>query len=181
MAILVTGLYVAPVLAAQQSSPIGVGDILEVSFFAGGEKQEEFTSTVGANGVISCPLLGDTKVAGLTTDEVAKQLRAVLARDFFVDPQVLVNVKEYGGQVFLTGEVRQPGAYPVKDGVTVLRACLLAGGFTNYASLRHVKLTRVINGQPKTTVVDLDKVKQGKLSDPLVLSGDHLDVPRRRF
>jgi len=178
-------LLAAPAHRAASAEPvasvIGVGDVLQVTVFAGGEKQEEFTATVAPAGTITCPLLGEVQVLGFNTDEISRQMRARLAADYFVDPQVQVSVKEYGGQIFVTGEVKQPGAYAAKDGLTVLHACLLAGGFTDFASLRHVKLTRVVGGQPKTTIVDLQMVKQGKRPDLPVASGDRLDVPRRRF
>jgi protein involved in polysaccharide export with SLBB domain len=101
--------------AEPSASPVVLGDILQVTVFAGGEKQEDFTATIVATGTITCPLLGETKVAGLTPEEIARQLRAMLARDYFVDPQVLVSVKEHGGQVYVTGEVKQPGAYGVRE------------------------------------------------------------------
>jgi polysaccharide export outer membrane protein len=167
--------------AEPSASPVVVADVLQVTIFAGGEKQEDFTATVVATGTITCPLLGETKVVGLTTEEIARQLRASLAKDYFVDPQVLVSVKEHGGQVYVTGEIRQPGAYGVRDGLTVLHACLLAGGFTDFASLHSVRLTRVVDGQPATTVVDIVKIRQGKQPDPLIASGDRLEIPRRRF
>ena len=179
--VLAMALVLPPASAEPTGSAVGVGDILQVTVFAGGEKQEDFTATVAATGTITCPLLGETRVKGLTTDETAKLLRAMFAKDYFVDPQVLVAVKEYGGQVYVTGEVKAPGAYGIKDGLTVLHACLLAGGFTDFASLRQVKLTRVINGQPKTAVVDVVKVRQGKEADPEVMAGDRVEVPRRRF
>jgi polysaccharide export outer membrane protein len=181
MTVLALALLLRQASAEAPASPVVVGDILQVTIFAGGEKQEDFTATVVASGTITCPLLGETKVAGLTTDEIAKQLRAMLARDFFVDPQVLISVKQYGGQVYVTGEVKQPGAYGVRDGLTVLHACLLAGGFSDFASLRQVKLTRVVDGQSRTAVIDVVKVRQGKQPDPLMASGDRLEVPRRRF
>ena len=34
-------------------------------------------------------------------------MRDTLAKDFYVDPQVMVTVKEYGGQVFIMGEVSE--------------------------------------------------------------------------
>ena len=180
-ALLASALLLRVASAEAPASPVVVGDVLQVAIFAGGEKQEDFEATVVAAGSITCPLLGETKVAGLTTDEIARRLRAALAKDFFVDPQVLVAVKEHGGQVYVTGEVKQPGAYGVRDGLTVLHACLLAGGFTDYASLRQVKLTRVTDGQPRTTVIDVVKLRQGKQPDPLMASGDRLEIPRRRF
>ena len=83
--------------------------------------------------------------------------------------------------MFVTGEVRQPGAYGVRDGLTVLHACLQAGGFTDFAALHSVRLTRVVDGQSRTAMIDLLKVRQGKEPDPLLASGDRLEIPRRRF
>jgi polysaccharide export outer membrane protein len=181
MTVLASALLLRLASAEPSASPVVLGDILQVTVFAGGDKQEDFTATVLGMGSITCPLLGETKVAGLTTDEIARQLRAMLARDYFVDPQVLVAVKEHGGQVFVTGEVRQPGAYGVKDGLTVLHACLQAGGFTDFAALRSVRLTRVVDGQSRTAMIDVVKVRQGKQPDPMLTSGDRLEIPRRRF
>lgn len=181
MAALATALLLRWASAEPVASPVVVGDLLQVTIFAGGEKQEDFEAAVVAAGTITCPLLGEVKVVGLSTDGIARQLRAVLAKDYFVDPQVLVTRKEHGGQVFVTGEVKQPGAYGVRDGLTVLHACLLAGGFTEFASLRSVKLTRVVDGQPRTAVIDVVKVRQGKQPDPPMASGDRLEIPRRRF
>ena len=181
MTVLASALLLRLASAEPPASPVVLGDILQVTVFAGGEKQEDFTANVVATGTITCPLLGETRVAGLTTEEIARQLRAMLVRDFFVDPQVLVSVKEHGGQIYVTGEVKQPGAYGVRDGLTVLHACLLAGGFTDFSSLRSVRLTRIVDGQPRTAMIDVVKVRQGKQPDPLLASGDRLEVPRRRF
>jgi polysaccharide export outer membrane protein len=181
MTVLASALLLRLASAEPSASPVVLGDILQVTVFAGGEKQEDFTATIVATGTITCPLLGETKVAGLTPEEIARQLRAMLVRDYFVDPQVLVSVKEHGGQVYVTGEVKQPGAYGIREGLTVLHACLLAGGFTDYASLRAVRLTRVVDGQPRTAMIDVVKVRQGRQPDPLLTSGDRLEIPRRRF
>lgn len=160
---------------------VGPGDVLLIAIYAGGDKQEEFAGTISSVGTITSPLLGEVKVGGLTTYEVAKNMTAMLAKDFFVNPQVLVSVKEYGGQVFVMGAVSKPGAYGYQEGLTALRVCLLAGGFTEYASLRRVKITRVVDGKSRTITFDLDKVSRGKTEDPALVRGDRVDVPRRGF
>jgi protein involved in polysaccharide export with SLBB domain len=160
---------------------VGPGDVLQVAFYAGGEKQEEFTGTISTAGTITSPLLGEVKVEGMTTYEVAKSMTAMLAKDFFVNPQVLVSVKDYAGQVFVMGAVNKPGAYAYQEGLTAMRACLLAGGFTQYASLRRVKISRVVDGKSKTTIYDLDKVSKGTGDDPVLVKGDRVDVPKRGF
>lgn len=160
---------------------VGPGDALQVSFYAGGEKQEDFTGTVSPMGTVTCPLLGEVKVAGMTTYEISKTMTERLAHDFFVDPQVLVSVKDYGGQVWVVGAVKNPGPYPFSEGLSALKACLLAGGFTDFASLTRVKVTRAVNGHPKSMTVNLTRVMQGKADDPPLQRSDRIEVPQRRF
>ena len=160
---------------------VGPGDVLQVTFYAGGDKQDDFTSTVSSLGVITSPLIGDLTVVGMTTGEIADTMTTLLSKTYFVKPQVLVNVKEYAGQVLVMGAVRLPGAYGFQAGLTALKACVLAGGFTEYARPNKVKLTRVLDGHSTTVNLNLDKVSKGKASDPELLKGDRIDVGRRRF
>ena len=175
------GLGTASASRAADPYSLGPGDLLQIVVYAGGEKQVDFTGNVSALGTITSPLLGEVKVAGLTTYEVERNMRERLAKDFYVDPQVLVSVKEYGGQIFVMGAVKKPGAYGLQERMTVLGACLLAEGFTDFASPRRVKVTRMVDGQQKTFKVDLIKVREGKKEDIPLMRGDRIEVPRRRF
>ena len=77
-------------------------------------------------------------------------------------------------QYFIFGEVVRPGAYKLDKGtpLTVLKAIILAGGFTNKASKGGVRLTRE-EGEKKTTIkVDLET---------LVRSQDIIIVPESFF
>jgi len=181
---IVLGMLLAATAAVADQAPtyeVGPGDVLQVAYYAGGEKQEDFTGTVSALGTITSPLVGELKVSGLTAYEIARMMTEVLARDFFVNPQVLVSVKEYGGQVWVVGAVKKPGPYPFQEGLSALKACLLAGGFTDFASLRKVRVTRVVNGRSKTIGIDLARVMQGRTDDPPLLRSDRIEVPQRRF
>jgi protein involved in polysaccharide export with SLBB domain len=181
-ALAVLGLWVGAAIAEEPSTyQVGPGDVLQIAFYAGGEKQEEFTGTVSPLGTLTSPLLGEIRVAGLTTYEISKSMTDSLAQDFFVDPQVLVSVKNYGGQVWVVGAVKNPGPYAFSEGLSALKACLLAGGFTDFASLRRVKVTRTVNGRPKAIAVDLTRIMQGKADDPPLLRSDRIEVPQRRF
>jgi protein involved in polysaccharide export with SLBB domain len=182
VAVLSLMLFAVPLLAEQPSTyQVGPGDVLQVAFYAGGEKQEDFSGTVSSVGTVTCPLLGEVKVVGMTTYEISKTMTDALSHDFFVDPQVLVSVKDYGGQVWVVGAVKNPGPYPFSEGLSALKACLLAGGFTDFASLRRVKVTRVVNGRPRAIAVDLTRIMQGKADDPQLLRSDRIEVPQRRF
>ena len=73
---------------------------------------------------------------------------------------------------YVFGEVKSPGAYPVRKGATVLQVLSLAGGVTENGAMNRIKIRRVVNGEVK----DL-KAKQ---NDP-VLPGDTIMVPQRYF
>ncbi len=63
-------------------------------------------------------------------------------------------------QYFIFGEVARPGAYKLDKSapLTVLKAIILAGGFTNKASKGGVKLTREEGANKSTVKVDLETV-----------------------
>jgi polysaccharide export outer membrane protein len=160
---------------------VGSGDVLAVEVRAGGEKQDEFVVTVTPAGSIACPLVGDVAVAGLSAPDIAERLAGALGHGYYVEPHVLVSVREYAGRVRVVGEVQHPGVFPMSAQLTVLGACDLAGGLTDFASARHVKLSRVEHGRPRLRTLDLVLMRQGKVEDVALQSGDRLEIPRRWF
>jgi len=165
----------------ESTYPLGPGDKVHVTVYAGGEKQEDFEADVSPAGTLTAPLVGEIPVRGVTAFEVSNRMRAILSRDYFVDPQVLVTVNEYARKVFVSGEVKNPGGYSVQEGLTVLSACTLAGGFTDYAAPNRVKVLRTERGRTRTIEIDLSKVRRGRAPDLAVMAGDHIDVPHRRY
>ena len=90
---------------------------------------------------------------------------------------MIVSVKEYAGKVYVLGEVQRPGVYSVRDGLTALNACILAGGFSDYAALNRVRVIR----QNNVYKMNLGKVRQGKSPDMVLRPGDRIEIPHRRF
>lgn len=158
---------------------VGAGDVLEISVLAGGEMQEHETGTVGPDGSVVCPLVGALPAAGRTVPEFTADLRARLARDYYQDPRVAVTVREFGATVSVSGEVRRPGVFRLNEARTALGACVLAGGFTDFASARGARVVRVRAGKVQTLRVDLVRVRQGRSEDVPLEAGDRLDIPRR--
>ena len=168
--------------AATVAPVLNPGAVLDISVYASGKKELDFTATVQPDSSIMAPLVGTTKVAGMDASKVSTRLQRLYDKNFFVNPQVLVNVKEYGGRVLVSGEVRQPGIYPVGQGLTALSATVLAGGFTDFASLGRAKIVRTAkNGRTEVLKVDLGKILKGEMPDLALRDGDRVDVPRRLF
>jgi polysaccharide export outer membrane protein len=112
---------------------VGPGDVLDVVVF--GNDDLSRNTTVQTNGTISFPLLGDVSVAGLTLPEIKTKLTSLLGRDFLVNPQVDVKVKEYQSQfVTMIGELNSPGKKPLRGRTRLIDALVEAGGFTPRAS-----------------------------------------------
>jgi protein involved in polysaccharide export with SLBB domain len=83
--------------------------------------------------------------------------------------------------VYVLGEVRRPGLYPMGEGSTLLAICETAGGLTDFASPRHVKLTRLQNGRPIRVDIDLVRIRQGKAPDVPLQNADRIEVGQRWF
>lgn len=125
---------------------VGPGDVLEVDVYD--DPDLSGLVTVQHSGDISFPLLGDVVVEGLTVKEVQAKLVELLAKDYLVDPQVIVRVKEHRSQwVTLVGEVVRPGKYYLQGTKTMLDLLTEAGGFTTRAS-GEVIVSRLDQQQP---------------------------------
>jgi polysaccharide export outer membrane protein len=77
------------------------------------------------------------------------------------------------GVFYATGEVKRPDAYKHEEGLTVVKALTMAGGFTEKAAPGRVKIMRKRNGEEEI----LDKVKM----DEPVLPDDVIIVPESFF
>ncbi|ACO76791.1 Polysaccharide export protein [Azotobacter vinelandii CA] len=85
--------------------------------------------TVGADGRATFPMLGSIRLGGMNSDELEKLLNERYREE--VGPiQVDVLLKSTAAnEVYILGEVGQPGAYPVRRPISVLEALTLARGY----------------------------------------------------
>jgi polysaccharide export outer membrane protein len=112
---------------------VGAGDVLDVTVF--GNEDLTRTATIQTNGAVVLPLLGEVPVAGLTITEVKTKLTSLLAKDYLVNPQVEIKVKDYQSQfVIVVGEVNTPGRKPLRGRTRLIDLLVEAGGFTPRAS-----------------------------------------------
>jgi polysaccharide export outer membrane protein len=122
-----------PAAGATGDYEVGPGDVIEVNVY--GNDDLSRIPTVQTNGSISLPLLGEVQVAGLTVAEVQRKITNLLAKDYLVNPQVEVKVREYQSQfVSVVGEVNSPGRKPIRGRMRLIDALLESGGFKASAS-----------------------------------------------
>ena len=145
------------------SYKIGVGDILEVVTW----KEPDFSLEevlVRSDGMITFPLLNDIKAAGRTTMALKEEIENRLT-DYVSSPVVTVTLRTPAVEVekfYILGEVVNTGEYELTEGLTVLQAFSLAGGFTEWASKKEIIGLRKENGEEKSIRVNYKNIIKGK-------------------
>lgn len=117
----------------------------EISITVFGEPDLSLTKTrIATNGTVSIPLLGQVNIQGLTTAQTEEKLAQLFANGYLIKPAVTVFIVEYR-QFYVNGEVKKPGGYSYREGLTVEIAITLAGGFSERASKNKITLAHEEN------------------------------------
>lgn len=118
---------------------IGASDKLRVTVY--GEKELSKVYQVDGLGMVSIPLVGQVKLSGMTLKQAEDLLVVALSNGYLVDPSVAIEVAEFR-PFYILGEVRRPGSYSYIDGMTVLNAVAISGGFTYRANSKKIDVIR---------------------------------------
>lgn len=148
---------------------LGSGDKIKVTVYGEDDLSGEFT--VDGSGHVQLPLVGQVKAAGLNTHQFVAEVATALQNGYLKDPKVSVQVLNYR-PFYIMGEVNKPGEYPYENGLTVLRAVALAGGYTYRANDGKVYVRRVNEAQENSMPAD---------STTRIYPGDIVRVPERIF
>jgi polysaccharide export outer membrane protein len=178
--------------ATAQSATYAVGpqDVLTISVWNAPNLSGKVT--VEADGTLSLPLIGRITVGGLTLSALEAELRRKLEPRFLKNPQISVSVEEYHSRrIFVVGEVRTPGIYPLSHEMTLIEALARAGSTTdrarNEAIIVHAPAGATLAGPLLPTVtgaadvihVALKELQSGGGGQNVVLrDADTIFVPR---
>ena len=161
---------------------LGPGD--QLVLILTGQVQFAYTLPVTREGFILIPEVGQVFVSNLTLEQLRDVLYQRLGRVYSgvkrgpsavtrFDVSV-ANVR--ANQVYVIGEVFQPGAYQISALGTVLTALYAAGGVTGRANMRHIEVRRL--GKVLDTLDLYDYLLRGdSKSDVRLESGDVVFVP----
>jgi polysaccharide export outer membrane protein len=134
-----TGDRYVPQDAGVEDYRLGAGDKLKVSVFNEPTLSGEFS--VGTDGMLSLPLVGDLRVLGDSATIVASKYQSALANGYLRDPKVSAEIISFR-PFFILGEVKTPGQFPYASGMTALNAIALAQGFSPRAERSVVFIRR---------------------------------------
>ncbi len=155
---------------------IGPEDVLYIHVW----KEDALSRTIPVrmDGNISFPLVHEMKAAGLTPLQLEEAITEKL-KGFYENPNVSVTVMETNSfKVYVSGEVRTPGVYKLREETTILQIIPMAGGFTDWAKHSKILIIRKENGKEKRMTISYKKAIKGDPGSNIVLkSGDTIIVP----
>ena len=171
---------------------VGPQDVLVITSYDQPELTGRFTIEI--DGTFTYPLIGRVEIGGITLREVEATLEGLLVdRGFFTRPEILVAIEQYRSQrIYVVGEVRTPGAYPLSGDMRLVEALALAGSTLPTASgeavIVHPANALVVQSDPadlqgesadQVVRVDLRELENGDLSQNVRLAaGDTVFVLR---
>jgi polysaccharide export outer membrane protein len=182
-ALLVLALAVSGTRA--QEYTIGPGDVLSIVIWGHVDLSREYPVT--QDGFVPFPLVGRVHAVGLSTTQLAQSLREKLEKDFLVNPQVMVSVKDFlSRKVQVLGEAEKPGLFYLTGPTTLLEILSKAGGLSKTAGK---ELVLVRTAQPGagpgvasgSTILRLDlrKIQAGDTKENIQLeNADMVFVPK---
>jgi protein involved in polysaccharide export with SLBB domain len=103
------------------------------------------------SGELEIPYLGRVPATGKTCLQLAGEIKAVLEKKYYYHATVMLGLdilNKTRGRVYIAGKVKVPGyvEIPTDEVFTVSKAIMRAGGFSEFADKRHVKITRKKGG-----------------------------------
>jgi polysaccharide export outer membrane protein len=112
---------------------------------------------VDSKGAIQLPLLGNVKVAGLTSSQLSDSLATILLK-FYKDP--VVNIRILNFKVAIYGDVQHPNIYTLQNERTTITQALSMAGDLNITAIRNnIILVREENGKRNFIPIDLTSKK----------------------
>lgn len=147
---------------------LGEGDVIKLNFAGAPELSSQ--QKIRSDGRISLPMIGEAKAAGLTVPQLQGSLTA-LYKPQLQNPSVVVTLETSANAVLISGEVNAPGRKVFERPTTLLEAIMEAGGFTEFANKRKVRITRVEGGQYRTETVDMSAALKGEATDAVYVRG----------
>lgn len=162
-------LEVAAATAEPGEYRLGPGDRMRIIVF--GQEQLTGEFTVDGGGAVAFPLIGEIPAKGATARDLESRIAKSLSAGYVKDPRVSVEVLTFR-PIYIIGEVNKPGQYPYANGMTVVTAVALAGGYTYRARQDSIIITRTIDGR---------KEERSAPPNAAILPDDVIRVPERFF
>lgn len=139
------------------------------SAFGTGEFTVQFDSTA------YIPLIGNTKLAGLTTKEAEEIFKNEFSK-YINDPYIKLTISN-GRIVLFKGLGSSANIIQLTNSnTTILEVIAIAGGIPERGNAKKIKLVRKVNGVKKIYLIDLSTIDKIENGDMLVQSNDYIYI-----
>lgn len=174
-------LMIAQKAQAQQAGVLKPGDTVNITLQTPAEDAPtvNFPYPVSDRGTVRVPMLDqEVAAAGITVSTLARRIEAAYkAAEIYTNPTITVALPQdpqiASHVVTVGGEVRGSGEFPLRQGMTLMAAINRAGGFTEFAKTKAVKLIRDNRQQE----FDMRKINPDGSNNPVLKDGDQIIVP----
>jgi protein involved in polysaccharide export with SLBB domain len=169
-----------PALPPTAASTLGPGDVFEVRVFQ--EPDLSGVYRLASDGTINFPLCGRMELGGLSISAATDRFTACLSAGYLRNPHVSLFIKEYNSKkVFVFGEVQKAGTFQYEDGMNIVQAITLAGGFTQRAARNSTSVIRKRDGSDQKIPVAVEDIGLGRADNFMLHPGDIIFVPESMF
>jgi polysaccharide export outer membrane protein len=164
--------------AVAQDAVLRDGDQIEIRI--GGVPSEDVSQvtgvyTVDGDGFINMPHIGKVHAVGLTQSALQALIESTYkSQDIYTNPSITLAVPNAARFVDVGGDVRSPQRVSFTADLTVLGAITAAGGFTEYADQKKVKLL----SDGKVILININDVRKDPTKDIKLKPGDKIQVPQ---
>jgi polysaccharide export outer membrane protein len=180
------------------AQPLRAGDSIAIQVYQDPKLDRQIT--ISPAGMISFPLAGHLRAAGMTPEALENALKARLRDKFSGDLDITVTLvaayrpppplpetperpieDDLKPRIFVTGEVNRPGPYIMRVRTHVMQGIAMAGGFGPFAAKTRIQIRRKVNGNEFIFVFDYRAFYYGADLDNnmLLRPGDVIIVPER--
>jgi len=177
-----------PMTRLDDTQKLGIGD--RISYRVIEDQDEPKSLIITDAGDIEVPYYGLARATDKTCKQLSDEVKVLLEKDLYYRATVVialeaVNKTRGRGKVHVVGQVRTPGSQemPVGEVYTVSKAILKAGGFSDFADKRKVKVVRNTGAaaENKTFIINVADIwEKGRLETDLELEPEDLIfVPAR--
>ncbi len=135
---------------------------------------QPFEQKVKNDGTINLYLIGDVQAAGKTPKELEQIIHDKYVPKYYT--RVTVTIRQMSRFFYVDGQVKLPGRFPHIGEITVTGAIAAAGGFTDYANKKAIRVKR---SDGKVQDLDYNKIIKNPKLDVSIYPGDLIYIPRR--
>jgi polysaccharide export outer membrane protein len=151
------------------------GDKLRIEVYK--DPQLSQSLQIRPDGKVTLPLVGDVPAAGRTSNELRDAISSSL-KEYITNPVVTVIVVETVPPViYVVGEVNSPGAQPLSGQISVLQALSAAGGISDFAKRKDIRIQRKTASGMTTLRFNYNDAINGHAKPIYLQSGDTIIVP----